>query len=107
MIELFVPLLLLLGLSALWHAALGAREIARAHADRLCRSARLQLLDQTVSLHRVRLRHLPQSGWQVQRIYGFEVSSDGNDRLPGSLRMSGNRLQAWTLPGEHGADRLT
>lgn len=96
--EFLLPILILLGIAAFWHSALGARELARAHASRLCKSTRLQLLDQTVSLRRMRLRHQSGLGWQLQRDYGFEVSSNGQDRLPGSLRMTGDRLQTWSLP---------
>ncbi len=98
MIEALAPILLVLVVVAIWHSALGAREQARRHAAYLCKQARLQLLDQTVSLQRIRVRHEPGSGWQVQRDYGFNVSSSGQDRLPGSLRMVGDRLTSWSLP---------
>lgn len=96
--EFLLPILFLLALAALWHSALGARELARAHAARLCTSASLQLLDQSVALRRIRLGHHVGQGWQIQRDYGFEVSSNGQDRLPGSLRMAGNKLLTWSLP---------
>ncbi|MGB8635704.1 MAG: DUF3301 domain-containing protein [Rhodanobacteraceae bacterium] len=105
--EYLLPLLILLAIVAIWHAALGAREQAREHATRLCGSARLQLLDQTVSLKRLTLGHRPGQGWQIQRDYGFEVSSNGQDRLPGSLRMAGNRLLSWSLPSTGDARALT
>ncbi|MGA7298167.1 MAG: DUF3301 domain-containing protein [Rhodanobacteraceae bacterium] len=105
--EYLFSLLILLALVAIWHAALGAREQAREHATRLCVSARLQLLDQTVSLKRLTLGHQPGQGWQIRRDYGFEVSSNGQDRLPGSLRMTGNRLLAWSLPSTGDAQKIT
>lgn len=96
--EFLLPILILLAIAAFWHSALGAREMARHHANRLCASARLQLLDQSVSLRRMRLGHQPGHGWHIQRDYGFEVSSNGQDRLPGHLRMTGSRLLTWSLP---------
>ena len=103
MIEALAPILIILAVAALWHSSLGAREHARRHAARLCSQSRLQLLDQTVSLQRLRVRHEPGQGWQLQRDYAFSVSSTGQDRLPGSLRMVGNRLTTWSLPGPDGS----
>lgn len=98
MLEVYVPILVLLLLALAWHDALGARELARAHARRLCSQARLQLLDETVSLRRLRLRRPTGQSLQLQREYAFEVSSNGNDRLTGHVRLAGQRLQSWSLP---------
>ena len=97
MIEALAPILILLGAVAIWHNALGSREQARQHAARLCHQARLQLLDQSVSLKRFRVRHVARQGWQIQREYMVDVSSTGHDRRPGPLRMAGGRLVAWRL----------
>ncbi len=96
--EYLFSILVLLVIAAFWHSALGAREVARQHASQLCASAHLQLLDQSVSLHRIRLGHQSGRGWHIQRDYAFEVSSNGQDRLPGRLRMTGDQLLTWSLP---------
>lgn len=96
--DVFIPILALLSLAALWLSSMEARERARSHASRLCEQANLQLLDQTVSLRRLRLRRPAGRSLRLQREYGFEVSSDGSNRLPGQLRLVGYELQGWSLP---------
>jgi hypothetical protein len=92
--------LLLLTIGAaiwVWMGALGARERAIRHGQELCREAGVQLLDQTVSLKRLRIGHrdgLP----TLLRRYDFEVSIDGSDRHRGHLDLGGDRLEAWSLP---------
>jgi Protein of unknown function (DUF3301) len=98
MIESLLPLLLLLAGFHLWQNALRARELARALGRELCNSARVQLLDQTVALQRLKLIWIPAHGPRVRRDYGFEFSTDGQDRQRGSLSMLGERLLAHNLP---------
>lgn len=75
-----------------------------------CREARLQLLDATVSLQRVRwAREGDQFGWLLD--YGFDVSSDGQQRRHGHIRFhrgallwvevpgSNDRPDLWVVPG--------
>jgi hypothetical protein len=80
-----------------WMDALNAREHAIRHGQALCREAGVQLLDQTVSLKRLRIGRrdgLP----TLLRRYAFEVSLDGSDRHRGHLDLGGHRLEAWSLP---------
>lgn len=80
-----------------WMDALRARELAVHHGRALCREAGVQLLDQTVSLKRLRIAR--RAGLPVLlRRYGFEVSLDGNDRHRCHLDIAGARLEAWSLP---------
>jgi uncharacterized protein DUF3301 len=88
-----------------WMDALTARERAVRHGHALCKEAGVQLLDQTVSLKRLRLVRrdgLP----TLARRYGFDVSVDGSDRHRGHLDMEGPRLAAWSLPVAEGATAL-
>lgn len=98
MLDLALPALVLGVIAWSWHAMLGAKELARAHARQLCHRAQLQLLDETVSLQRM----WPQrgaDGWlQWQRDYEFDVSSNGSDRHAASLRMNGDVLLSYRLP---------
>lgn len=80
-----------------WMDALTARERAIGYGRELCRAAGVQLLDQTVSLKRVRIQRIDGLPALVRR-YGFEISLDGSDRHRGQLDVSGHRLQAWSLP---------
>lgn len=80
-----------------WMDAMRAREVAVGHGRELCRQAGVQLLDQTVSLKRLRLVRRNGMPAFVRR-YGFEVSLDGSDRHRGHLDLQGHRLEAWSLP---------
>lgn len=85
------------GLVWAWLDALRAREHAVAHGRTLCRQAGVQLLDQTVSLHRLRLARRDGLPTFIRR-YSFEISLDGSDRHSGHLDMAGHRLESWSLP---------
>lgn len=81
----------------LWMDALGARERAIRFGRQLCREAGVQLLDQTVSLTRIRIARV--DGWPtIVRRYGFDISLDGSDRHRGHLDLEGHALGAWSLP---------
>lgn len=92
-------LLIAFGFGAfLWSEARRAAEQARALGSEACRRAGVQLLDQSVSLHRVAVRR-GESGWlQLLREYRFDYSRDGIDRLRGSLALQGGRLLWITSP---------
>jgi hypothetical protein len=95
-----LPLLLVLLVIAIWYDAMRARERARAFSRDLCADAGVQLLDQTVALRRLRLRRMPGQGLALWRCYGFELSTNGSDRLRGSLDLIGGELAAYDLPLE-------
>jgi hypothetical protein len=102
MLDVFVSTLLVLLGVYLWRGALKARERARALGAELCARARLQLLDQTVALQHLALARGNDGGWHLRRRYRFEVSSDGCDRLHGSLDLLQDRLVDYQLPGTVG-----
>jgi hypothetical protein len=81
----------------LWMDALGARERAIRYGRQLCREAGVQLLDQTVSLTRIRIARVDGLPTLVRR-YGFDISLDGSDRHRGHLDLEGHALGAWSLP---------
>lgn len=81
-----------------WQDALAARELARQLSQRLCMDAGLQLLDQTVALRRFAVTRTD-AGWlALRRWYCFDVSTDGQDRHRGSLRLLAGRLEDFSLP---------
>lgn len=98
MLELALPASLLALGAWLWHSMLGATELARAQARQLCHRAQLQLLDDTVSLQRMRLTRGTDGWLQCQRDYTFDVSTTGADRHAASLCMDGNKLLSYRLP---------
>jgi hypothetical protein len=85
MIESLLPLLLVLAGFYVWQNALRARELARIFSRDLCSQARVQLLDQTVALQRLKLVRVAGRGLLLRRDYSFEFSVDGRDRHRGSL----------------------
>lgn len=98
MYETLLPPLLILAGFYFWHNALRARERARGLAHALCARAGVQLLDQTVALRRVNLRRIPGHGLRLLRCYGFDLSTDGNDRRQGSLDMIDDEIASYDLP---------
>jgi hypothetical protein len=81
----------------IWMDALSARERAIRYGRELCREAGVQLLDQTVSMTRIRVARVDGLPTLIRR-YGFYVSIDGHDRHRGHLDLSGDDLGAWSLP---------
>ncbi|HZQ60558.1 MAG TPA: DUF3301 domain-containing protein [Casimicrobiaceae bacterium] len=98
MLQAFVPVILILLGFYFWHAALKAREQARAIGHELCARARVQLLDQSVALNRLRLARGRDGRLHWQRRYRFELSTDGVDRHHGTLEIVDGELAAHSLP---------
>ncbi|HEX4479309.1 MAG TPA: DUF3301 domain-containing protein [Rudaea sp.] len=94
---LFPFLFVLLAIYA-WQAALRAKERARQFAHALCAEGRVQLLDQTVALQRIRFRRGEDGRLHWLRRYRFELSVNGSDRHQGSLDLMQDRLVAHSLP---------
>jgi hypothetical protein len=97
MIESLLPLLLILAGFYVWQGALRARELARTLSRELCAEARVQLLDQTVALQKLRLVRAPGHGLLLRRDYGFEFSVDGMDRHRGLLSVIDGRMLAHNM----------
>lgn len=75
-----------------WWRSRDAKAFALVYAAQRCQQLDLQLLDQSIVLHKIRLQR-SEKGWlQWWREYGFEFSSTGHERYPGSLTMAGTRL---------------
>ena len=80
------------GAIAYWLNAMRAKEIARAAGKRLCQQAEVMILDDTVSLKRVRLKRNGNGQLDFQRDYEFEFTSDGEYRYKGELHFLGRQL---------------
>lgn len=95
-----IDMLILLALGAsvvLWMEFSVWRERAVRVARSLCQRHQVQLLDETVSLRRLRLRR-GAGRLRIERCYDFEVSLDGSDRRPGQLWMIGQVVSHTMLP---------
>ena len=93
-------LLLLLALGGIvtaWMKLSRARELAVVAARRHCELHGLQLLDETVGLRAIRLRRLD-GHRRLERGYGFDVSTAGDDREQGRVWMIGQRVSGLSLP---------
>lgn len=97
MLEVWLPLLICAALGGAWYHVLRLRERAVAHARQLCRHRNLQLLDDSVALHRLRARWR-HGALHVMREYRFYTSSGGNDRRTASLVLLGDRVVSASLP---------
>lgn len=96
-LEVWLPLLGLLAIGATWFHVLRLREHVTAHARRLCEQHGLQLLDDSVALHRLR------ASWRngalhLTREYRFETSRGGDDRQPAGITLSGGRITGDSMP---------
>jgi len=100
--ELAALLALALG-AALWFQGIARRETAIDAARRACSAEGVQLLDDTAALASVRLRRQGSGVLTLARIYRFEFSDDGNNRLAGSVTLVGATVQALYLEPHRGA----
>lgn len=91
-------LLLLLGaLAWFWWDGLRKREIALATARQACEQAGVQFLDASVALRKLRLRRDSDQRAHFHREYGFEYSTEGDDRQVGRVWLLGGRVVNVTL----------
>ncbi len=73
----------------LWQYNLRLREIAIHKCKISCRTMELQLLDETVALHKIRISKDNRNQVKLLRRYQFEFSLDGYDRYEGSITFLG------------------
>ncbi len=80
-----------------WLDSLKAREIALAAGERECAAQGLQFLDWTVAQSKLRLERDEEGRAKLRRVYRFEYSETGNDRLQGSISLLGRRVETVQL----------
>jgi uncharacterized protein DUF3301 len=90
-------LLILMAIASIWLRFGRARDKAIQEARARCQQYGLQLLDETVGMSGLRIRHM-HGRRVIEWRYSFEVSIDGNDREAGHLWMIGHVLTALILP---------
>ena len=102
MIELF-GIVTIAGAGWLWFDSLRSRESAVRAARLACDADGVQLLDATVALASLGLQR-GDDGWAaLRRIYNFEFSDTGNNRLHGSITLLGANVQALYLTPHGGS----
>ncbi len=97
---MFETLLLALLILAAWFwlDSIAKREIAIQHGRDLAGRCNLQLLDETVACNKIRLGRDSQGHAQLLRLYEFEVSASGAERMQCNLQLLGKHLQTWHIP---------
>jgi len=99
-LEVWLPLLAFMVLIGTWYHVLRLRERATAHARHLCELHGVQLLDDSVALHRLRVNRRCGT-LHVMREYRFETSRGGDDRQSASIRLLGDRIVGESMPARH------
>lgn len=97
MLEIWLPLLAIAAAIAGWYHVLRLRERVTAHARQLCEQHGVRLLDDSVALHRMRIKR-QRGALQVIREYRFETTCGGNDRQSASITLHGDRIVATRMP---------
>jgi hypothetical protein len=93
----YLPLILLFAaIAAFWYDSLRARESALKYCRAQCNARKVQLLDQTVALARLRPRW-GMDGFRLLRTYRFEFSEVGTERWEGHLTLLGIRPMEFSL----------
>lgn len=105
MLESLLLALLLLA-AWFWLDSISKREIAIAFGRDLASRCNLQLLDETVACNSIRLGRDSRGHAQLQRLYAFEVSANGADRMQCNLQLLGKQLQTWHIPPYAQADSV-
>ena len=95
-------LLGLLGVTLFWVDTLRVREAALLAAQRACQAQGLQLLDGSVAQSHLSLQRDDEGRLRLRRVYRFEYSDTGNDRLQGSVVLLGRMLLMLELGRHHG-----
>lgn len=99
-LELLVLAVILLG-GWFWVDSMRAREAALEAGRRACEAENVQFLDWTVAMTSIRIARAADGRIRLRRIYQFEFSDTGNNRLKGSITLLGTQLLSVHLaPGE-------
>jgi hypothetical protein len=94
----FLLLTLLLAAAWFWLDSIAKREVAIKLGRELAGRWQLQLLDETIACTQIRLGRDSRGHAQLLRIYEFEVSASGAERMQCHLQLLGRQLQSWHIP---------
>ena len=88
----------LLGIAWFWQDSLRVRETAIALAKDFCAKENVQFLDGAVAAVSIRIKRDQRGRPLIARIYQFEFTDTGNNRLKGTIMMLGHTLETMHLP---------
>lgn len=92
-------LLVFLGISILyWLDSLSKRERATLLGRELSQRFQLQFLDESIVCSKIRLKRNDRGQVQLLRVYVFDVSANGVDRMQCHLTLLGKHLESWHIP---------
>lgn len=94
----WLGMLALIALGAYWLDSHRVRDLALNAAKRFCEQQGLQLLDETVAASALSLRRNARGHMVIARLYRFEFSDTGDNRLVGTLLMLGKQIGPMHLP---------
>lgn len=98
MLSTLIFMVLAMAAVAFWYAGRAAAETATRVGQAACSRAGVQWLDQSVHLVSMRLSR-GSDGWLgLERHFGFEYSSGGDDRRAGRIVLHGRRLRSVVGP---------
>jgi len=93
MLTTVILLVLIAGAVWFWASSTRAREVTLQQCTRACQAARVQFLDQTVALSRLRMARDVRGRLVLQRWYSFDFSTDGYNRYRGSAAVLGAHVE--------------
>jgi hypothetical protein len=99
-----LALVLVIGAGWFWFDSLRAREAAVGMARDACAADGVLLLDDTVALMKLRLARDERGAVALMRVYRFEFTDTGNNRLEGSVALLGATVQTLYLEAHIGAN---
>ena len=85
----------------LWRDSMNARELALVAGKRACKQLNVQLLDDTVSISKLRLCRTKLGTVALCRLYSFDFSLDGEIRRLGNITMRGQVIEDIVLDIDH------
>lgn len=98
----FIVLFFIVVMVLFWQDSMKSREVAIAAAHRACQEINVQLLDQTVSVESIKPARSKTGRFVFKRIYGFDFSMQGAERLHGRAHLLGQVLQQIQLETDEG-----
>lgn len=87
----YIILVALLSASWFWYDTMRVRELANTVAQQGCRRADVQFLDGTVSFAKLSIVNTAR-GLRFRRVFVFDYSEDGENRLQGFVVFAGSEV---------------
>ncbi len=81
-----------------WFDTLRCREATKVVAQRICKQLQLQLLDDTITIIKLRVKRNENGRLSWQRTYQFEFSDGGNNRQKGTIVTLGLKVEILEMP---------